>query len=70
MARVAGEAPAGGQAREQEEEPGQEKAAGAGWAEKDSALRENACVLSAAQGRPMNGGYLVMSRNVRSATYL
>ncbi|OPY79930.1 MAG: hypothetical protein A4E64_00254 [Syntrophorhabdus sp. PtaU1.Bin058] len=69
MVRVAGEALAGGQAQEEEEELVQEEAAEAGWAEKALVLRENACVLSAGQGCPMNGGYPVTSRNVLSATY-
>lgn len=69
MARVAEEAPAGGQAQEEEEEPGQGEAAEAGWAEKDSDLQENVCVPSVGQGCPMNGGYPVTSRNVPSATY-
>lgn len=70
MARVAEKAPAGGQAREQEEESGPEAAARAGWVEKDLDLRESAYVLSAEQERPMNGGYPAMSRSVQSAIHL
>ena len=54
----------------QAEESEQEEAAEAGWAEKDSDLRESAYVLSAEQEHLMNGGYPAMSRSVQSAIYL